>query len=205
MNDERRQHWDRVHAARQPTEVSWFQERPERSLRLIQHTGVRADQPIIDIGGGASRLVDHLLAAGFSDVTVLDVSATALGLARARLGESAARVTWIEADITLLQPARRYHVWHDRAVFHFLTDEADRRAYARALATGLDPGGFAIVATFGPEGPERCSGLPVVRYGPEALAAELGLTLMASEAEMHRTPAGKDQQFVYCRLRVRKE
>lgn len=205
MPDDRRDHWERVHRARQPTEVSWFQERPERSLRLIRETGARTDSPIIDVGGGASRLVDQLLAAGFGDVTVLDVSGAAIGLAQARLGESASRVTWIEADITSFEPTRRYYLWHDRAVFHFLTHDRDRRAYARALAAGLDPDGCAIVATFGPEGPERCSGLPVVRYEPNALADTLGLALVASEVEIHRTPAGNEQQFVYCRLHGRRD
>lgn len=199
---ERKLHWEQVYAHKQPTEVSWFQPRPECSLRLIAAAAIDQSQPIIDLGGGASRLVDHLLDAGYWDLTVLDISGAALQHSRTRLGERAARVSWIEADATAFEPPRRYALWHDRAVFHFLTDPADREAYRQRLARGLQAGGQLIIATFALDGPERCSNLPVQRYSPETLSAELGpgYSLVETLSEVHITPAQMEQRFVYCRF-----
>ncbi len=171
---------------------------------MIGRTGVSLTAPIIDVGGGASRLVDYLLADGFTDITVLDVSVAALRQARERLGSAAERITWIEADITTFVPARRYQVWHDRAVFHFLTHMQDRQRYVGVLRAALAPHGDVVIATFGLRGPERCSGLPVQGYSATSLAAELGpgLTLMAEEQESHVTPAGAVQPFQYCWFRA---
>jgi len=171
---------------------------------MIRRTGVSRTVPIIDVGGGASRLVDYLLAHGFVDVTVLDVSATALMRARERLGTAADRVTWIAADITAFASPRRFQVWHDRAVFHFLTEAADRQRYVAALRAALAPRGHVVIATFGLDGPERCTGLPVERYSATTLAAELGpgFTLLGEQREPHVTPAGTVQQFQYCWFRA---
>jgi SAM-dependent methyltransferase len=198
-------HWETVYQTQPPTEVSWYQENPVRSLAVIRRTGVSRTAPIIDVGGGASRLVNHLLADGFADVTVLDVSATALERAREQLGHAADRVEWIEADITTFVPARRFQVWHDRAVFHFLTEAADRRRYREALRAGLAARGHVLIATFGLNGPERCSGLPVQRHSAATLAAELGagFTLLDEEHEPHVTPAGTVQEFQYCWFRAK--
>ena len=179
--------------------MSWFQPRPETSLALIHGAGIAKTDALIDVGGGASRLVDALLAEGFSDVTVLDIAAGALAKSRARLGKDADRARWVAADITRWQPERKYRLWHDRAVFHFLTEPDDRAAYKRALEAALAPGGTAIIASFALDGPERCSGLSVRRYAPESLAMELGpaFTLTTHRHEAHTTPAGKLQQFQY--------
>ncbi len=168
--------------------------------RLIEQAGLDPADGIIDAGGGASRLVDHLLDRGFSDVTVLDLAHSALAHARRRLGERAEKVTWVEADATAWRPQRTYRLWHDRAVFHFLTEVADRDGYLQVLTAALAPCGCAVIATFGPAGPERCSGLPVVRYSPESLQETLGpgFRLVTTMAEEHRTPRGKPQDFVGC-------
>jgi SAM-dependent methyltransferase len=200
---ERRTHWDHVYEARAPEEVSWFQPSPDRSLALIEHAGVGKDAAILDVGGGASRLAGALLERGFCDVTVLDISERALAEARGQLGPRSDEVRWITADVTEVSLERRYALWHDRAVFHFLVDEDDRRRYRELLSGSTSPGAQVIVATFALDGPERCSGLPIVRYSPESLLAALGpgLTLIESEAEEHHTPAGTVQRFVYCRFR----
>lgn len=202
---ERKQHWEQVYADKKPEEVSWHQDNPGFSLDLIERTGIGMDAPIIDVGGGASRLVDALLDRGYRDITVLDIANSALEHAEARLGSRARQVEWLEADVTAFEPVRRYDLWHDRAVFHFLTDPADRGRYREALRHGLLPGSHVIIATFAPDGPEKCSGLPVARYSPEALQAELGdaFELVASESETHLTPAGKEQKFVGCLFRYR--
>jgi len=199
-SDEQRTHWEAVYRTKAATETSWYQPVLQRSLELIQATSVGPGAAILDVGGGASTLVDHLLAAGFTDVTVLDIASTALGQARVRLGAKAACVQWIAADITTWQPTRRYVVWHDRAVFHFLVDPALRARYLGSLRAALAPGGHVVIATFGPEGPTRCSGLDVQRYSTETLSAVLGsaFRLMRSQLEEHVTPAGKRQQFLYC-------
>jgi SAM-dependent methyltransferase len=183
--------------------VSWYQLEARRSLELI--TSVASDHaaPIIDVGAGASVLVDNLLDAGYRDLTVLDLSAAALGVSQTRLGDDSSKVNWIVADVLRAPLDRRYAVWHDRAVFHFLTDAHDRAAYVDQVRDAVKPGGFVLVATFAQDGPEKCSGLPVVRYSAEALHSEFGdeFRLLLSEHEDHRTPAGAEQSFIYCLCR----
>jgi ubiquinone/menaquinone biosynthesis C-methylase UbiE len=197
-----RDHWQQVYGSRAEDEVSWFQARPQTSLALISAAAAGPDARIVDVGGGASRLVDALLDAGHRSVTVLDIAEGALALARRRLGPRAAAVEWITADVTTWEPGAPFDLWHDRAVFHFLTRPEDREAYRATLRRALRRGGQAIVATFSTAGPERCSGLPVVRYEPETLASELGaeLRLVQSAREEHLTPGGKLQRFQYSRL-----
>ena len=192
-------HWQRIYETRSPTEVSWYEPAPERSLELIRATGIPLEAPILDVGGGASLLVDHLLASGYTDVSVLDLSPAALEQARVRLGPGARRVIWIVADITSFVPERRYVLWHDRAVFHFFLRPEEQRRYLAALRKGLAPHGHVVLATFGPEGPERCSGLAVQRYSAAALETLLGpgFQLRSSRIEQHRTPGGETQEFLY--------
>jgi SAM-dependent methyltransferase len=202
MND--KQHWETVYVTSAPNKVSWHQPTAARSLALICEVAPALDAPIIDVGGGASVLVDELLRAGYRDLTVLDIAASALELARARLGPVADRVRWLEGDVrTAPLASDRYVVWHDRAVFHFLTDAADRAAYVGQVQRALRLDGFVIVATFAEDGPTKCSGLPVVRYSPEALNGEFGagFELLKSEREVHVTPVGIEQPFTYCLLR----
>jgi hypothetical protein len=196
-------HWEGVYATRGTHEVSWYQIRPDTSLGLIAKLGLRREEAIIDVGGGASSLVDHLLDLGFSDVTVLDISTAALDAVKARLGARADSVRWLTGDITRAQPLGPYRLWHDRAVFHFLTAPEDRRAYVATLAAALPTGSHAIIATFAEDGPERCSNLPVCRYSPDRLAEELGIdfTLVDALRETHITPAQGVQKFIYCCFR----
>lgn len=203
MADDRQHHWENVYATRRTHEVSWYQIRPDTSLRLIAALGIRPDDALIDIGGGASSLVDHLLDGGYGKLTVLDISFAALNAAKERLGARAATVRWLTGDITQMRPPGPFRLWHDRAVFHFLTAADERRAYLAALSAALPPGGHAIMATFAEDGPERCSNLPVRRYSPELLAAELGpaFTLVESLRETHVTPAQGQQKFIYCCFR----
>ena len=193
-------HWERVYREKAADHVSWFQEHAQRSLDMIQ--GIAGPSAsVIDVGGGASTLVDDLLARGYRDVTVLDLSEAALDVARARLGARADLARWIAGDIRNVElPEAGYDVWHDRAVFHFLVDPADRAAYVRQAMKAVRPGGHVIVATFAPDGPEQCSGLPVMRYAPEALHGEFGgaFQLVEHASEEHRTPWGTLQRFVYC-------
>jgi len=196
------EHWDGVYGARSEDELTWFEATPALSLELVR-AHLRPREPFIDIGSGASWLVDALLDEGFGPLAVLDLSAAALAVSRQRLGPKADDVSWIEADITTWTPDRDYAVWHDRAVFHFLTTAEDRAGYARALSVALRPGGIAIIATFADDGPEMCSGLPVVRYAPEALAQELDRLLpgrfetLDARRHMHITPKGNRQSFQY--------
>jgi trans-aconitate methyltransferase len=200
---QRKQHWEQVYRDRQPGEVSWYQAHPEYSLDLIAGTGLGKTGAIIDVGGGASRLVDRLLAAGYQDVTVLDIAGAALDHARTRLGPRADRVTWLEGDVTAFRPARPYALWHDRAVFHFLTDPGDRRRYRDILLQALPAGAHAVIATFAPDGPSQCSSLPVARYDAQQLQTTLGngFELLETRREAHLTPAGKTQHFLYFCLR----
>jgi SAM-dependent methyltransferase len=198
------EHWEKVYATRSADEVSWFQAHPERSLSLIAATGVSRSGSVIDVGGGASRLVDELLSQGYSSLSVLDISGAALAACRARLGSRATGVNWIEGDVTRVDlPHHAYDVWHDRAVFHFLMEAEERRRYVDAVLRAVKPAGHVIVATFAEDGPTQCSGLPVQRYRPAELHAQFGeaFTLLRHEREAHRTPAGGTQHFVYCLLR----
>lgn len=202
---ETKKHWDRLYQARSPTEVSWYQPEATLSLNLIRRVTPDRAAPIIDVGGGASTLVDGLLDAGYAAVTVLDVAPAALALAARRLGERASRAGWLVADV-LDAPLRdaAFGVWHDRAVFHFLTDPIDRERYVAQAQRAVRPGGYVIVASFSLEGPAKCSGLDVVRYSPESMHDEFGreFRLLDSVREDHHTPAGTVQAFVYCLCRV---
>jgi SAM-dependent methyltransferase len=205
MSEQARTHWDDVYTRKAPGEVSWYRASLDRSLRFIAELGLPRDAPIVDVGGGASTLVDDLLARGYTNLTVLDVSDKALDTARARLGSRASEVQWIAADITeaTLAPAA-YALWHDRAVFHFLVDDAARRRYVATCRAAVRPGGHIMVATFGPDGPERCSGLPVRRYDADQLHAAFGAGLrrVGQALETHVTPWGATQQFCYALLEV---
>lgn len=200
---DRKSHWNRVYSEKQETEVSWFQEMPEPSLDLLRMVGARRESAILDIGGGASRLVDALVADGYTDLTVLDLSSAALETARRRLGGQADAVTWIAEDVTRWEPQRLYDIWHDRAALHFLTDTADQDAYADRLRRALGPGGHAIIGTFAPDGPEKCSGLTVVRHDSASLSAMLGprFELVDSRSQEHRTPWDAAQKFQFSTFR----
>lgn len=199
----RYRHWENVYSEKGERSVSWFQQQATMSLEMLRLVGAGPNAQIIDIGGGASRLVDDLVARKYSAVTVLDISDAALAIARARIGEKADTVTWIAADATQWEPWRQYDVWHDRAAFHFLTEAADRKAYVERLGRALRPGGCAIIATFALDGPERCSGLPVVRYDPDRLGATLGAGFVFVDARRHEhtTPAGAVQRFQFSAFR----
>lgn len=195
-------HWEAMYRQRAPTEVSWYQAHPELSLALIEATGVGRDAAIIDVGAGASLLIDKLLEAGFTRLTALDISATALQRATERLGERARLVTWVEGDVTAMPPLGPFDVWHDRAVFHFLIESDQRRRYLQAVERQLAAGGQLIIATFALNGPPQCSGLPVQRYSPETLRREVGgrFELVEVREEAHRTPRHAIQQFLYARF-----
>jgi trans-aconitate methyltransferase len=201
--DDRAAHWDKVYTTKSIDAVSWYQLRPAMSLELLAHGGLAKDAALLDVGGGASVLVDFLLDEGFSDVSVLDIAAPALAAVKQRLGERAAKVKWLVADIAKWKPERAYDLWHDRAVLHFLTDEADRAAYAKTIAAALKPGGQAIIATFAPDGPEKCSGLVVRRHSPADMAELLGpgFVLEEERREEHHTPGGSTQRFAWGRFR----
>ena len=204
MNNTGRQaHWENVYRAKGERDVSWFEESPALSLDLIRTTGVDSKAAIVDIGGGAARLVDALLDDGFEDVSVLDLSETALAASKARLGARAAAVHWLVADVTNWDPPRAYDVWHDRAVFHFLTEAQERAAYAARAVKGVRAGGHVIIGTFAPDGPERCSGLPVARHDAASIGAVLGsaFTLIESRRHDHRTPTGAIQRFQFSRYK----
>ncbi len=197
-------HWEDVYETKSSTEVSWYQDHSALSLRMIVGTGIGGSAGIIDVGGGASTLAADLLAKGIRDITVLDISGSALRAAQEQMGAQANLVTWLEADITSVDlPKHRYDVWHDRAVFHFLTRAEDRARYVRAVHEAVKPGGHVIVATFAPDGPTHCSGLTVMRYASEELHEEFGpaFDLVQSAHEVHRTPLGTEQSFVYCYCR----
>ena len=199
-----RDHWERVYTTKASDAVSWSQPHADLSVDLIKGTGAAHDAALIDVGGGASTPVDDLLADGYTDLTVLDLSAAALAAARQRLGARAAEVKWIAADMTRADlPANHYDIWHDRAVFHFLTSPEQRAAYVQAVFHSVKPGGHVIVATFAEDGPDRCSGLPVMRYRADELHAEFGesFALLSHRKEAHHSPSGTVQQFVYCYCR----
>jgi len=200
-----KEHWEQIYATRASTEVSWFQEHAVLSLKLIKNAAVPLSAEIIDVGGGASRLADDLLDNGYNNVTVLDLSASALSAARNRLAQRAHLVTWLEANILEADlPFHHYDVWHDRAVFHFLTAPEERLAYVQKVLSSVKPGGIVIVSTFAEDGPKQCSGLPVMRYSASELHAQFGqpFELMSHEREEHHTPSGNEQTFVYCMCRT---
>jgi SAM-dependent methyltransferase len=196
-------HWESVYATKGENEVSWFQEDPAPSLELLDMARPTPASAIIDVGGGASRLVDRLVARGFHKLTVLDLSPSALAAAKARLGDQAKYVQWVVADITTWEPPQSYDLWHDRAAFHFLTDDAARSAYVERLTKALKPGACVIIGTFAPNGPERCSGLPVVRHDAVSLAAALGaeFELIDTRPHEHVTPWGSPQRFQFSSFR----
>ena len=198
----RRAHWQYLYAAKGEREVSWFQDDAQPSLALIEEVG-SPSSTVIDIGGGASRLADLLLQRGLLDLTILDLSSAALAAAKARMGNEARRIHWIVADVTNWEPSRTYDVWHDRATFHFMVAESDRAGYLSRLDRSLKPGGYAIIATFAPDGPEQCSGLPVRRYDADTLAQTLGagFQLISSRPHKHVTPWGAAQPFQFSVLR----
>lgn len=195
-------HWEKIYRNKLPSEVSWYQKEPELSLRLIRNSGVDKDAPIIDVGGGASVLVDRLVAEGYHHLAVLDVSSRALALARERLGDLAGSVEWFEADVAYFHPPHPFSLWHDRALFHFLTRPSDRSRYVEVLKKALSSGGHLILATFAVGGPTRCSGLEIVQYDADKLLHELGgdFKLVEELDEIHLTPANKEQKFSYFRF-----
>lgn len=203
MTVERKEHWDVVYGEKSEAQLSWHQDDPRLSLELIEMSGATANSSAIDIGGGTSRLASSLLAMGLHDITVLDLSQVALDTARNRLGQAGEKVKWISADITSWVPDRYYDLWHDRAVFHFLVDPAERAAYLKSLSRAVSVGGHVIIATFAPDGPEKCSGLPVVRYSPSDLAEILGesFEIVAHRHHLHQTPSGKRQSFQFSLFR----
>jgi 2-polyprenyl-3-methyl-5-hydroxy-6-metoxy-1,4-benzoquinol methylase len=198
-------HWENVYATRTPESVSWYRAHLETSLALIERAIVARSASIIDIGGGESTLVDDLLLRGYENLTVLDVSQTAIDVTKKRLGSRAEQVRWLVADIAAVDlKSHAYDLWHDRAVFHFLTTPERRVAYVRQVTRAVKPGGHVIVSTFGPEGPQECSGLEVMRYDAESLHGEFGghFRLIESSKELHQTPFGTTQQFLYCYCRI---
>jgi SAM-dependent methyltransferase len=199
----RKVHWENVYTTKGEKELSWFQENPAPSLELIALAGLHAGAAIIDIGGGASRLVDALVERKIGQITVLDVSAAALDAARERLGDRGAGVEWVVADVTTWEPSHAYDLWHDRAAFHFLTDASDRSAYVGHLKSAVRSSGHVIIGTFAPDGPERCSGLPIIRYDAGSLGTILGtdFELMDSRRHDHTTPWGAVQRFQFSTFR----
>lgn len=198
-------HWEKIYREKAPDAVSWYRPHLETSLALIEKVAPSRDASIIDVGGGESTLVDDLLAHDYQNISVLDVSQTAIDVTKQRLGPAAERVHWLTADVTNAEFApSSYDVWHDRAVFHFLTAMDQRIAYVRQVARAVKPGGHVLVSTFGPEGPTKCSGLDVVRYDADSLHAEFGVRfhLLDSIKELHSTPFGTTQQFLYCLCRL---
>lgn len=201
----RADHWENVYRTKEPDQVSWFQAEARLSRQLIESLSPDRSSSIIDVGAGASTLVDGLLDAGYGALTVLDLSAAALERARARLGPRGDRVVWQAADVLdVAQPTPPFDVWHDRAVFHFLTVDADRQRYVEQVRRAVRPGGLVIVATFAEDGPVRCSGLEVARYSPAQLHAEFGASfaLIESHRELHISPSGATQAFTYCACRI---
>jgi SAM-dependent methyltransferase len=197
---DRKGHWEHIYSDKKSTEVSWYQLSPEISLSLIEDLALAPSANIIDVGGGASTLVDFLLMAGYQNISVLDIAHSAIEQTRDRLQQLADRVEWLEKDVTAFEADIRYDLWHDRAVFHFLTDAEDREKYVESVYRALRSGGHAIIATFNLDGPEKCSGLDIVRYSSETLSDVLGdrFKLLETRAEEHMTPSGASQHFVYC-------
>ncbi|MFM0377833.1 class I SAM-dependent methyltransferase [Paraburkholderia strydomiana] len=199
-----REHWEEVYRSKAPDAVSWYRAHLETSLQLISESAPDRSAAIIDVGGGESTLVDDLLQHGYRNLTVLDMSAVALDATKRRLGAKAEQIIWVASDMLMVDlPAHHYDVWHDRAVFHFLSEASERAAYIRLLTKALKPRGHVVIGTFGPAGPNRCSGLDVRRYDAQQLSSEFGagFELVTSTIEDHHTPAGSAQQFLYCCFR----
>ena len=198
----RKDHWERIYQKHSPTEVGWYQSYPERSLKLIHNTGVDTNSNIIDVGGGTSTLAKHLLDKGYEKLAVLDISGNSIERAKSQLGEKSREINWIEADVTKYSFTEQYDIWHDRAVFHFLTKAEDRKGYINSLNQALKLNGHLIIATFSLDAPPKCSGLSVVRYSSETLQSELGdnYILVESLVEDHVTPSGVKQNFIFCRF-----
>jgi trans-aconitate methyltransferase len=196
---DRKTHWENVYTSKSPLQVSWYQEDPALSLQLIRNTQLALDAAMIDVGGGASTLVDRLCEEAYTNIAVLDVSSSALAHARARLAEKANAVEWYEEDVTCFSPPHRFSLWHDRAVFHFLTTKSDRDKYINVLKQALKPDGHLIIMAFAIDGPVKCSGLDIVQYDAKKLMAELGqgFELLETGHEGHITPSGGEQKFVY--------
>ena len=204
MSD-RQNHWEQVYQSKESTEVSWYQEYPDQSMRMIEKVMASKADAVIDVGGGASVLIDTLLQKDYSRPAVLDISAAALKCAQQRLCERAELIEWFVADVTAFEPPHRFSLWHDRAVFHFLTAETDRKKYLAVLREALEPDAHLVIATFAEDGPEKCSGLPVERYDSEKLMRTLGdeFELLEQQVESHITPSGMEQKFNYFLLRYR--
>ena len=201
----RKTHWESIYADKSPLAVSWFQKEPHLSLQLISNTGLSTEAAIIDIGGGASVLIDHLFERGFRHLAVLDISGVALSHAKQRLGSTAEQIEWLETDVTTFVAPHPFDLWHDRAVFHFLTEATDRKRYVDTLKQTLKPGGHLIIAAFAIGGPTRCSGLDIVQYDADKLGRELGedFTLVEQLSEIHVTPSNQEQLFAYFRFIMR--
>lgn len=201
-NQKRKGHWEKVFRQKSADQTSWHQDVPQLSLAMIARASLDFKTPIIDIGGGASLLVDHLLEQGYSDLTILDISVAALEQAKARLGNRAGVPVWVEADVTRFRPVRQFGLWHDRAAFHFLTDPEDRRSYVDVLTRALITRGQAVIATFSPQGPEKCSGLDIIQYDASRIGETLGpaYDLLEQREERHLTPSGGEQWFNYFRF-----
>jgi ubiquinone/menaquinone biosynthesis C-methylase UbiE len=194
-------HWSEVYQNKAPDTVSWYQEKPELSLKLIEETGLSKNARLIDVGAGASNLVDHLLELGYSDLSLMDISAESLEISKKRLGEKSLRLKWLVGDVTKIElPKTAYDIWHDRAVFHFLTEEAQQKAYLEKIMESLAPKGHLIIATFASDGPLQCSGLDVMRYDATSLEKFFGkdFSLLSSYSESHITPWTSEQKFIYC-------
>lgn len=200
-------HWDQVYEQRPPDEASWFEQVPERSLEMIASTGLPKDAGIVDVGGGASNLAGELLSAGYVDITVADLSAAAIDEAQKELDPQAGEITWVVADVLEHDFGRHFDLWHDRAFFHFMVEPSDREAYLRALRRALRRDGHLVIASFGPDGPTQCSGLPVRRYSADDLSAELGAGFerLGDDLVAHHTPSGNQQQFLYAHFHRKKE
>jgi ubiquinone/menaquinone biosynthesis C-methylase UbiE len=192
-------HWENIYNTKLPTEMSWYQKYPSLSLKLIKTSGIEAKHSIIDVGGGTSLLVDSLLEKGFKRLAVLDISHSALDIAKSRLGTRAENVKWYEADATEFQPPKQFDLWHDRAVFHFLTDEEAQRKYVEVLKRTLVSGGYLVISTFAIDGPKKCSGRDTVKYEVSSMSAKLGgeFRLLEFLDELHITPGKKEQKFTY--------
>ncbi len=204
----RKKHWGDVYQEKSPSELSWYQKEPKLSLELIRCTNVASNDAIIDVGGGASVLVDYLSKESFTNLTVLDISENAIAMAKKRLGDTAKSIEWIVSDITQFDTSQKFSLWHDRALFHFLTDPSDREIYVKALIKAIRTEGHLIIATFATGGPEKCSGLEIVQYDSEKMIAELGdnFSLVEERKEIHITPANKEQEFIFFHfLRVPKK